>query len=923
MKQKKENSMALLLHWAGEQKFWLFLAILLSMCSGLCIIVPYIGIYRLMDATFNNACTKELVVQTVAMIAAAVTLRFVLFGCSGVAAHKGAYGALFKVRCMVAEHMARAPLGALNERRTGDIKTVLNEDIEKLELFLAHNLPDLVCYLVGPVVIFIYLMTVNVPLALISLIPLVLAVVVMGIMFRNTDDLMERANQSITALNSVMIEYISGMKLIKAYNMGSKSFRKLSDAIQEENAMWNETSRRMGPPYAAFVVIIECGMLLMVPIGGMFFLKGSLTASALLLFVYVGSMYLTEIRPLQELGTNFANVLNAITKTKEILDIPIYEGGTDFPQKHDIELRNVRFSYDGKTDVLHGVNLKIHDGERMALVGRSGAGKSTVIELISRFYDVQEGEVLIGGKNVEELDYDTILKNIAIVFQKTFLTRDSVLENIRMGSNATLEEVRAAAKEAQIDDFIMSLPDGYDTKVGSFGSRFSGGEKQRIAIARAILKNAPILILDEATSASDPENQMEIDKAIQNLCKGKTDDLMERANQSITALNSVMIEYISGMKLIKAYNMGSKSFRKLSDAIQEENAMWNETSRRMGPPYAAFVVIIECGMLLMVPIGGMFFLKGSLTASALLLFVYVGSMYLTEIRPLQELGTNFANVLNAITKTKEILDIPIYEGGTDFPQKHDIELRNVRFSYDGKTDVLHGVNLKIHDGERMALVGRSGAGKSTVIELISRFYDVQEGEVLIGGKNVEELDYDTILKNIAIVFQKTFLTRDSVLENIRMGSNATLEEVRAAAKEAQIDDFIMSLPDGYDTKVGSFGSRFSGGEKQRIAIARAILKNAPILILDEATSASDPENQMEIDKAIQNLCKGKTVIVVAHRLSALKMCNRVAVVENHTITSVGTHEEVRKNNAYYRKAWDDYETARNITYQLEGGEQHE
>ena len=244
-------------------------------------------------------------------------------------------------------------------------------------------------------------------------------------------------------------------------------------------------------------------------------------------------------------------------------------------------------------------------------------------------------------------------------------------------------------------------------------------------------------------------------------------------------------------------------------------------------------------------------------------------------------------------------------------------------SYDGKTDVLQGVNLKIKDGERMALVGQSGAGKSTVIELISRFYDVQEGEVLIGGKNVKELNYDTILKNVAIVFQKTFLTRDSVLENIRMGSNATLEKVRTAAKEAQIDDFIMSLPDGYDTKVGSFGSRFSGGEKQRIAIARAILKNAPILILDEATSASDPENQMEIDKAIQNLCKGKTVIVVAHRLSALKMCERVAVVENHTITCVGTHEEVRKNNAYYRKAWEDYETARNITYQLEGGEQHE
>lgn len=522
MKQKKNNRVAVLLHWAGKHKFWLFLAILLSLFSGLCTMVPYIGIYRLMDAGFFGNLTKELAMQVAVMIALAVTLRFALFGCSGVTSHKGAYGALFKVRCMVAEHMAKVPLGALNERRTGDIKTILNEDIEKLELFLAHNLPDLICYMVGPVVMFLYLLTVSVPLAFISLIPLVAAVLVMGIMFRNTDELMDRANRSISSLNSVMVEYISGMKLIKAYNMGSKSFQKYSDAIREENGLWNEMSKRMGPPYAAFVVIIECGMLLMVPFGGMFFLKGSLSASALLLFVYVGSLYLTEIRPLQELGTNFANVLNAVTKTEEILSIPIYEGGTDFPDKHDIELRNVRFSYDGKTNVLEHCNLKINDGERMALVGRSGAGKSTVIELISRFYDTDEGEVLIGGKNVKELNYETILKNISIVFQRTFLTRDSVMENIRMGSNASLEEVRLAAKEAQIDDFIMSLPDGYDTKVGSFGSRFSGGEKQRIAIARAILKNSPILILDEATSASDPENQKEIDRAIQNLCKGKT-----------------------------------------------------------------------------------------------------------------------------------------------------------------------------------------------------------------------------------------------------------------------------------------------------------------------------------------------------------------------------------------------------------------
>ena len=228
MKQKKENRVALLLHWAGEQKIWLFLAIFLSAVSGLCIIVPYIGIYRLMDATFNNACTKELVVQTVTMIAAAVTLRFALFGCSGVAAHKGAYGALFKVRCMVAEHMARAPLGALNERRTGDIKTVLNEDIEKLELFLAHNLPDLVCYLVGPVVIFVYLMTVNVPLALISLLLLII-----------TNSKTGKKNKSLKTTKKDNIRHGHGVqsvrKVVEKYN-GTVSFTDKGD-IFEVSAM--------------------------------------------------------------------------------------------------------------------------------------------------------------------------------------------------------------------------------------------------------------------------------------------------------------------------------------------------------------------------------------------------------------------------------------------------------------------------------------------------------------------------------------------------------------------------------------------------------------------------------------------------------------------------------------------------------------
>ena len=416
MKQKKTNRVALLLHWAGEQKVWLFLAVLLAMAGGLCIVVPYIEIYRLMDAAFGGTCTEELVVRVVAAVAAAVVLRFVLFGASGVVSHKGAYGALFKVRCMVAEHMAKVPLGALNERRTGDIKTVLNEDIEKLELFLAHNLPDLVCYLVGPVVVFAYLMTVNIPLALISLVPLVLAAVVMAVMF----------------------------------------------------------------------------------------LKGSLTASAFLLFLYVGSMYLTEIRPLQELGTNFANVLNAVTKAKEILDVPIYEGGTDFPQCHDIELRNVRFSYDDKTDVLQGVNLKIRDGERLALVGQSGAGKSTLVRCMNLLERPTSGTVIVDGKDMTALSEKELRlarRNVTMIFQSfNLLMQRTVLKNVCFPMELSGTPAAQARKRAlELLDLV-----GLREKADAYPSQLSGGQKQRVAIARALATDPKVLLCDEATSALDP-----------------------------------------------------------------------------------------------------------------------------------------------------------------------------------------------------------------------------------------------------------------------------------------------------------------------------------------------------------------------------------------------------------------------------------
>ena len=522
MHKDQEKPVKLLLTWAGSDKWYLLASVFCAFLSGLFVIGPYVGIYHLMDAVLLGTLTRKGLTDCIVLVGVTTILRMVLLGLSGVLSHKGAYNALFRVRCMIIEQLAKVPLGYVSERSTGEIKTVLNENIEKLELCLAHNIPELVSYLTGPVVIFLYLMTVNIPLALISLIPLLLDIPVMMAVFQKMSALLPETNESLSDFNSVMVEYVRGMRLIKAYRMGSKSFKKFREAIFDENRAWNKIAKKTAPLYAVFILLLESGLLLLVPLGGRLFLRGSIPASVFLLFSYIGSLYLTELLPLQQLSGNFAQAFSGINKVKEILALPTFEGGDDFPENHDITLKGVRFSYDGKINVLENANLSIRDGEKIAVVGASGAGKSTIAALIARFHDVNEGEVLIGGKNVKSIRYETLLQNVSLVFQKTFLTRDSVFDNIRMGRNASLTEVREAARKAQIDDFIMSLPDGYDTKVGSYGSRFSGGEKQRIAIARAILKNAPILILDEATSAADPENQMEIDKAIKNLCKGKT-----------------------------------------------------------------------------------------------------------------------------------------------------------------------------------------------------------------------------------------------------------------------------------------------------------------------------------------------------------------------------------------------------------------
>ncbi len=572
MKSDKKG-FALLLEWAGKDRRYLYASIVLALLSSLCTIAPYFAFYQIIDAVVLGTCDLDFALKWAAIVLIAAAVRVCCNLAATLASHRGAYNTLFRVRCMVTEHMAKMPLGALNERSTGEIKYVMNESIEKLELFLAHNLPELVLYLSGPIVMFIYLLTVNVPLALLSITPIFLVVAVMTSMFKRFGKFMPEINASSGNLSSAINEYVNGMRLIKAYNMGAQSFKKYSSAIEEQHRMWGAISNATGPLYAAYVVLLECGILFLVPLGGYFFVHGSISAGVLLLFAFVGTQYLTDIRPLQELGSNLSYVLNGVNQVKEILDTPIFGDGQPFPKQHDIELRDVSFSYTAGEPVLEHVNLHIAHGERVAFVGVSGAGKSTLVQLISRFYDVTEGNIVIGGVDVKAIDYEQLLQNVSVVFQNSFLTRGSVFENIAMGNRAaTLDEVRAAARKAQIDAFIMSLPDGYETKVGSYGTRFSGGQKQRICIARAILKNAPILILDEATSAADPENQVEIDRAIENLCQGKTVIIVAHRLGIVQGCDRIAVVEERGVSRIGSFDDMQENSRYFAGAWRDYNA---------------------------------------------------------------------------------------------------------------------------------------------------------------------------------------------------------------------------------------------------------------------------------------------------------------------------------------------------------------
>lgn len=389
----------------------------------------------------------------------------------------------------------------------------------------------------------------------------------------------------------------------------------------------------------------------------------------------------------------------------------------------------------------------------------------------------------------------------------------------------------------------------------------------------------------------------------------------KRYQDASKAMNTTMVEYVNGIKVIKAFNKSASSFGKFKETVNENKRAMLDWYLSVCFSMTAGMETIPATMIFVLPTSLYLFMKGSIEIGVLVMCILLSyASYKPLIKAMSHMET-IANIKVILGEIKTVMEIPDLERGTEIKSvgSHDLEFKNVTFAYDGSNDVLNGISFKAAENQLTAIVGDSGGGKSTIAKLIAGFWNVGSGEILIGKNNINDMPLKQNMELVTYVSQENFLFNKTVLENLKMAKeDATMDEIQKACEKASCYDFIMSLPNGYETVVGEGGANLSGGEKQRIAIARSFLKNSPIVLLDEATAYSDPDNEAVIQESIGNLIKNKTVIMIAHRLATIVNANKIVVVDRGKIIEQGNHKELLELNGKYKDMWDVYTESKEI-----------
>lgn len=528
---KKQSNLSRLMNYAGSHRYFTYASWVLSAVSAIIALIPFWYIWKIIKEVLEVAPDFEKAGNLSHygwMAVLFAVLSFLIYIGGLMCSHIAAFRVATNIRIEAVHHIAKLPLGFADSFGSGKLRKIINECSAATETYLAHQLPDKAGAIATPVGLLVLLFVFDWRLGILSLIPVLLGFMIMAAMTgKRMAEKMEQYQNALGAMSNEAVEYVRGIPIVKTFGQTVFSFKKFKGTIDEYEKWVIAYTKELRLPMLWYTAAVN-GVFAFLIAGAFLFTQNGVTNEFLLNLLFyiiitpVISVTLTKIMYMSE---NNMIVADALGRIDSVINLePLSEASAPkHPKDASIELQNICFSYDGKKDVIKNISLQIQPGQTAAFVGPSGGGKSTLASLISRFFDVQGGSIKIGGVDVKEIAKEELMNTVSFVFQNSRLVKASILENVKMGKpDATREEIMAALKAAQCMDIIEKFPKGVDTVIGTQGVYLSGGEQQRIAIARAVLKNTPIIILDEATAFADPDNEAKVQAAFAELAKGKT-----------------------------------------------------------------------------------------------------------------------------------------------------------------------------------------------------------------------------------------------------------------------------------------------------------------------------------------------------------------------------------------------------------------
>ena len=1117
-----------------------------------------------------------------------------------------------RLRQQLYAHSLTLGPGHFNQERTGDVVLAMIEGIEQLETFLGQYFPQLAVAACTPLLLFVGMAWFDMQTALVF-VSFALFTLIAPFFFTQwtAASSLQRRN-AYSALGADFLDAVQGLATLKAFGQGSTHGVTLA---QRSRQLYRSTMGVLAVNIITSGLItlgIAAGAGVALGWGAVRVSQGELALPTLLIVLMLG---VEVFRPMRELSRLYHRGMIAVSTAKAIFALldaqplvrdPEHLGVAPTEQRWltpELRFEHVSFGYPKRPQVLQDITLTIAPGQRLGLVGPSGAGKSTMIWLLLRFFDPQQGRILLGGHDIRTLPLEVLRRHIAVVMQDTYLVHGTVAENLRFGKpDATQEELEAAARAANAHDFIMALPQGYDTLVGERGLRLSGGQRQRLAIARALLKDAPVLLLDEALSSVDTENEALIQEALERLMVGRTtliiahrlssvigadriaviehgvivesgthqelvgaegtyarlmadqvtvttarleqealagahngavatngttphadrvqsslvqplvpppmgwvelwqrllllvkdwwlqlgitfvssvghvmaiigigvvsalivgqvardvdfrftllllwmliplsavlhyleswlahdlayrllaemrvqvyevldrlapaylfrrrtgdlvslvtadvetvelffahtiapgfvavmvpvtvlavlgyvawplaialfpflllvglspfltgrqqDRLARELRAHLGEANAATVDGIQGIKEVVAFNRGAEQLAAIQAYGEHLNHARERFLNHLSFTHVFVEALMSTGGLVILTLGAILVSQGHLTASTVPVLTLLALASFVPVSEIARIGKELSEALASARRIFAVQDepVPVVDGpGVAMPLVSNgatmplVQYDQVGFTYQpGDPPALQEVTFAMQRGQTVALVGRSGSGKTTVAHLLLRFWDPQHGRILLGGHDLRTFTLDNLRRQVALVSQDTYLFNTSIRDNLRLGRpEATNAEIEAAAQQANAHAFIMHLPEGYDTRIGERGVQLSGGQRQRLAIARAILKDAPILLLDEATSHLDAENERLVHEALRRLMRGRTTLLIAHRLSTVRDADTIVVLDAGRVVEQGTHHALREQGGVYARlvAMQDTEAVSPVSPQM-------